>query len=63
MTTLTSSMEVTPMIDIQDYLSKNEYPGRGVLLGITGDGSHAALAYFIMGRSINSRNRIFTAND
>ena len=40
------------------YLSANEYPGRGVLLGQSPDG-RAVLAYFIMGRSENSRNRVF----
>ena len=37
----------------------NRYPGRGVVIGKTADGKHAAFAYFIMGRSANSRNRIF----
>ena len=41
-----------------EYLSANEYPGRGIILGKSGDG-RAVFAYFIMGRSINSRNRIF----
>lgn len=40
------------------YLSSNEYPGRGILLGQSPD-SKAVFAYFIMGRSENSRNRIF----
>ena len=40
------------------YLSANEYPGRGVMLGQSPDGK-AVFAYFIMGRSENSRNRIF----
>ena len=35
----------------------NPYPGRGILLGLCPDGTHAALAYFLMGRSANSRNR------
>ncbi|MBR3166152.1 MAG: IMP cyclohydrolase, partial [Lachnospiraceae bacterium] len=35
------------------------YPGRGIVLGMSEDGKHAAAAYFIMGRSTNSRNRIF----
>lgn len=42
-----------------EYLSRNSYPGRGVLLGVTPDGKSAVCAYFIMGRSENSRNRIF----
>ena len=37
----------------------NTYPGRGIVLGITPDGQRAVAAYFIMGRSVNSRNRVF----
>ena len=40
-------------------LSSTDYPGRGIVIGRTADGRHAAAAYFIMGRSENSRNRIF----
>jgi len=40
-------------------LSDNTYPGRGIVLGVTPDGTRAVAAYFIMGRSVNSRNRIF----
>ncbi len=40
-------------------LSSNTYPGRGIVLGVTPDGKHTVAAYFIMGRSVNSRNRIF----
>lgn len=40
-------------------LSSTSYPGRGIIIGKTPDGKHAAIAYFIMGRSANSRNRIF----
>ncbi len=40
-------------------LSSTTYPGRGIVIGKTPDGKHAAIAYFIMGRSENSRNRIF----
>lgn len=42
-----------------EELKKNTYPGRGILVGKTEDGSCAAIAYFIMGRSVNSRNRVF----
>lgn len=42
-----------------EYLSKLEYPGRGIILGKSDDGKNAVFAYFIMGRSVNSRNRIF----
>ena len=44
---------------IDTLLSENAYPGRGILLGKTPNGKQAVLAYFIMGRSVNSRNRIF----
>lgn len=48
---------------ISDLLSVNTYPGRGIVIGKTPDGKKAAFAYFIMGRSENSRNRIFTEKD
>lgn len=44
---------------IEKELKENSYPGRGIIIGKTPDGKHAAMAYFIMGRSENSRNRIF----
>lgn len=44
-------------------LNTNTYPGRGIVLGKTADGKKTVIAYFIMGRSVNSRNRIFEAND
>ena len=44
------------------YLSGIAYPGRGLLLGLTPDSRHAVAAYFIMGRSANSRNRVFVAD-
>ncbi len=47
------------MIDITEYLQNNPYPGRGILLGRSADNKCAVIAYFIMGRSENSRNRIF----
>ncbi len=46
-------------LNVYDYLSKNTYPGRGVLIGRSADGEYAVTAYFIMGRSTNSRNRVF----
>ena len=49
------------MIDPATALSL-PYPGRGILCGLTPDGKNAACAYFIMGRSANSRNRVFVAN-
>ena len=45
--------------DIKTELSGNAYPGRGILIGRSADGRYAVTAYFIMGRSENSRNRIF----
>ncbi|MGN0660832.1 MAG: IMP cyclohydrolase [Oscillospiraceae bacterium] len=47
------------VLKIKDILSANAYPGRGIILGRTADGKKAAIAYFIMGRSENSRNRVF----
>ena len=46
--------------DIYKYLSENEYPGRGICLASSPDGKSAFVIYFIMGRSVNSRNRIFS---
>ena len=47
------------MLSLAKELSENAYPGRGIVIGITPDGKKAATAYFIMGRSSNSRNRVF----
>ena len=47
------------LIDLNESLRANSYPGRGILLGRSADGRKAVIAYFIMGRSENSRNRIF----
>ena len=47
------------MISIAQELQQNSYPGRGIILGRTADGTKAVCVYFIMGRSENSRNRIF----
>jgi IMP cyclohydrolase len=44
----------------EELLENNTYPGRGIVIGLTPDGTKAMTAYFIMGRSENSRNRIFT---
>lgn len=46
-------------LDLSELLQNNPYPGRGIVLGKTADGNRAAIAYFIMGRSENSRNRVF----
>lgn len=47
------------MISLKDDLKGNSYPGRGIVIGKTPDGARAVTAYFIMGRSENSRNRVF----
>lgn len=47
------------MLSIEQELKGNSYPGRGIIIGKTPDGKKAVTAYFIMGRSENSRNRIF----
>ncbi|MCL1881232.1 MAG: IMP cyclohydrolase [Oscillospiraceae bacterium] len=45
--------------NIAELLSGKKYPGRGIIIGRSPDGNHAVIAYFIMGRSANSRNRVF----
>ena len=45
--------------DIEKLLQVNSYPGRGIVLGLSGDSKRSILMYFIMGRSANSRNRVF----
>lgn len=47
------------MLSLEQELKNNAYPGRGIVIGRTPDGTHAVTAYFIMGRSSNSRNRVF----
>jgi len=47
------------MLSLEHELRNNPYPGRGILIGKSQDGTNAVTAYFIMGRSENSRNRIF----
>jgi hypothetical protein len=48
---------------LEQKLKQNRYPGRGIVLGRSEDGKHAVIAYFIMGRSVNSRNRVFIEED
>ena len=48
---------------LANELNTNSYPGRGIVLGQSDDGKFAVAAYFIMGRSVNSRNRIFEENE
>ncbi|MEA4972419.1 MAG: IMP cyclohydrolase [Candidatus Metalachnospira sp.] len=52
-------MEIYKIDEISGLLENNTYAGRGIIIGKTADGTKAATAYFIMGRSENSRNRIF----
>ena len=52
-------MNVYEVGSLSEKLSTNAYPGRGIVLGVSPDGKNAIAAYFIMGRSVNSRNRIF----
>ena len=46
-------------IDLNQYLAGNEYPGRGIAVAMAPDGRQMFIGYFIMGRSENSRNRVF----
>ena len=52
-------MNVYETHDLAALLAGNPYPGRGIVLGKTADGKQSVAAYFIMGRSENSRNRVF----
>ena len=56
-------MDIYKIHDIGELITGNPYVGRGIVIGKTADGKKAATAYFIMGRSENSRNRIFTEKD
>lgn len=47
------------MLKLDQELKKNAYPGRGIVIGRSKDAKYAVTAYFIMGRSVNSRNRVF----
>ncbi len=51
------------LYDLKKLLSENTYPGRGIVIGKSEDGKSAMIAYFIMGRSVNSRNRIFEMHE
>ena len=46
-------------LSLEQELKNNAYPGRGIVIGKSEDGTKAVAAYFIMGRSENSRNRVF----
>ncbi len=54
-------MSISTIYSLADLLANNTYPGRGIVVGKSADGKSAMIAYFIMGRSVNSRNRIFEA--
>jgi IMP cyclohydrolase len=47
------------LLNLSELLKNNSYPGRGIVIGKSADGKNMVIAYFIMGRSENSRNRIF----
>ena len=52
-------MATYDVAQLPELLKNNEYPGRGIVIGKSADGQSIAIAYFIMGRSANSRNRLF----
>ena len=56
-------MNVYETQSLKSILEVNTYPGRGIVIGKSADGKNAITVYFIMGRSENSRNRIFKAED
>ena len=56
-------MDIYKINDIGELISGNPYVGRGIVVGKSEDGKNAVSAYFIMGRSANSRNRVFTEKD
>lgn len=49
-------------MSLEDKLKSNSYPGRGIVVGKSADSKYAIVAYFIMGRSVNSRNRVFVTD-
>ena len=55
-------VQIMEKLCIKKELSENSYPGRGIIIGKSEDGKNAAIAYFIMGRSSNRRNRIFVSD-
>ena len=55
-------MSIYDIADMGKILKENTYPGRGIVVGKSSDGASAVVAYFIMGRSENSRNRVFLEN-
>ncbi|MDD6084962.1 MAG: IMP cyclohydrolase [Oscillospiraceae bacterium] len=49
-------------MSLEDKLKSNSYPGRGIVVGKSADSKYSVVAYFIMGRSVNSRNRVFVTD-
>ena len=58
-----NGMDIYKVNDIGELIAGNSYVGRGIVVGETPDGKRAVSAYFIMGRSANSRNRVFAVRD
>jgi hypothetical protein len=56
-------MDIYKISKFRDAVDGNRYPGRGIVVGESCDGTKAVIAYFIMGRSENSRNRVFVEKD
>ena len=56
-------MSIYKVTKFGDAVEGNRYPGRGIVVGQSCDGTKAVIAYFIMGRSVNSRNRVFVERD
>ena len=56
-------MDIYKVRKFGDAVEGNRYPGRGIVVGQSCDGTKAVIAYFIMGRSENSRNRVFVERD
>ena len=56
-------MDVYRVQNFSEAVKGNTYPGRGIIVGETPDAGKAVAAYFIMGRSENSRNRVFSVRD
>ena len=56
-------MDTYKVMKFGDVVEGNRYPGRGIVVGLSCDGTKAVIAYFIMGRSVNSRNRVFVERE
>lgn len=51
------------IVSLKDELTQNSYPGRGIVAGLSADGKYAVSAYWTMGRSAGSRNRVFVKEE